>query len=319
MVQARTPKIFPGRIIGPHLLQKIALRDKNPGKASGVAFRQEILDVRFDEKPLLGAAVDLGTTNISLSVFNVENGSLIGRVVGLESANSLRRRCHYPHNSLPSRSARAVEATDPRGRKDRSDVGRGFGLDHQRDQVYLITVAGNTTMLHLLAGVYPLSLALAPFSPFSSNLSRSGGDQLPLPLNPRGRGILLPGISAYVGADIVAGLRPSTIAHVKALPCRRYRHQWRNRSHRSSGPDDGYILRCGASAGGHEHFLRLPSRARSGGSFTLNEDLSPSFTTIDDIPPKGICGSGLIDLTAALLGWPDYTHGRRLTLARTNA
>ena len=36
-------------------------------------------------------------------------------------------------------------------------------------------------------------------------------------------------------------------------------------------------------------------------SFTLDDDFSPRFTTIDDISPKGICGSGLIDLTAALL------------------
>ncbi len=36
-------------------------------------------------------------------------------------------------------------------------------------------------------------------------------------------------------------------------------------------------------------------------SFKLDKDLSPNFTTIDDIPPRGICGSGLIDLTAALL------------------
>ncbi len=115
--------IFPGRVIGPHALREIALRDRNQGKASGVAFRQEILDIRFDERPLLGAAVDLGTTNISLSVFNLENGTLTRHVVSLESANSLRRGCHYPHKSLPSRSAGAIEATKPCARKNSDDVG----------------------------------------------------------------------------------------------------------------------------------------------------------------------------------------------------
>ena len=52
-----------------HVLQEIALLDKNEGHATGVAFGQEILDIRFDDKPLLGAAVDLGTTNISLVGF----------------------------------------------------------------------------------------------------------------------------------------------------------------------------------------------------------------------------------------------------------
>jgi uncharacterized 2Fe-2S/4Fe-4S cluster protein (DUF4445 family) len=295
-------EIFPGRIIGPHALREIALRDKNQGKASGVVFRQEILDVRFDEKPLLGAAVDLGTTNISLSVFNVENGSLIGASSALNPQTayggdviSRITHCRQDPHELSRLQTLAVE-------KIGAMLDEALGSDHQRDQVYLITVAGNTTMLHLLAGVYPLSLALAPFRPIFLEPLEVRSDQLPLPLNPRGRGILLPGISAYVGADIVAGLAAIDYRSRKGAtlfvdigtngeivlieaPDRMMA------TSSAVGPAlEGMNISCGCRA--------VPGAVDS---FTLNEDLSPSFTTIDDIPPKGICGSGLIDLTAALL------------------
>jgi uncharacterized 2Fe-2S/4Fe-4S cluster protein (DUF4445 family) len=295
-------EIFPGRIIGPHALREIALRDKNQGKASGVAFRQEILDVRFDEKPLLGAAVDLGTTNISLSVFNVENGSLIGASSALNPQTAYGgdvitriTHCRQDPQELSRLQTLAVE-------KIGAMLDEALGSDHQRDQVYLMTVAGNTTMLHLLAGVYPLSLALAPFRPIFLEPLEVRSDQLTLPLNPRGRGILLPGISAYVGADIVAGLaaidyrlRKGTTLFVDIgtngeivlieAPDRMMA------TSSAVGPAlEGMNISCGCRA--------VPGAVDS---FTLDEDLSPSFTTIDGMPPKGICGSGLIDLTAAFL------------------
>ena len=295
-------EIFPGRVLGPHTLREIAIRDKNQGKASGVALRQEILDVRFDEKPLLGAAVDLGTTNISLSVFNVENGSLIGESSALNPQTAYGgdvitriSHCRQDQHELSRLQDLAVE-------KIGAMLDEALGSDRLRDQVYLMTVAGNTTMLHLLAGVYPLSLALAPFRPIFLESLEVRGDELPFPLNPRGRGILLPGISAYIGADIVAGLAAIDYRSRKGITLfvdigtngEIVLIEGPDRMMATSsavGPAlEGMNISCGCRA--------VPGAVDS---FRLDKDLAPDFSTIDEIPPKGICGSGLIDLTAALL------------------
>ncbi|MGO9122583.1 MAG: ASKHA domain-containing protein [Desulfomonilaceae bacterium] len=295
-------EIFPGRIIDLHVLQEIALLDKNEGHTPGVAFGQEILDIRFDDKPLLGAAVDLGTTNISLSVFDLESGELIGTSSALNPQTAYGgdvitriSHCRQDLQAISTLQNLAVE-------KIGALLQEALGPDHDKERVYLMMVAANTTMLHLLAGVYPLSLALAPFRPIFIESLIVRYDDLSVRINPQGRCILLPGISAYIGADIVAGLMAIDYRSRKGItlfidigtngeivliegPDRMIA------TSSAVGPAlEGMNISCGCRA--------VPGAVDS---FTLDNDFCPRFTTIDGIPPKGICGSGLIDLTAALL------------------
>jgi uncharacterized 2Fe-2S/4Fe-4S cluster protein (DUF4445 family) len=75
------------------------------------------------------------------------------------------------------------------------------------------TVAGNTTMLHLLSGTDPASLGVAPFRPQFIEGKSLSAEEIGLAagesdgaLAAETRIQLLPGIAAYVGADIVAGV-----------------------------------------------------------------------------------------------------------------
>jgi uncharacterized 2Fe-2S/4Fe-4S cluster protein (DUF4445 family) len=295
-------EIFSGKIVDVHVLQEIALLENNERHATSVAFGQEILDIRFDDKPLLGAAVDLGTTNISLSVFNLESGESIGTASALNPQTAYGgdvitriTHCRQDPQATYTLQNLAVE-------KIGTLLQEALGPDHYREQVYLMMVAGNTTMLHLLAGVYPLSLALAPFRPIFVESLIMRHDYLSVRINPQGRCILLPGISAYIGADIAAGLAAISYRSRKGItlfvdigtngeivliegPDRMIA------TSSAVGPAlEGMNISCGCRA--------VPGAVDS---FTLDNDFCPRFTTIDGIPPKGICGSGLIDLTAALL------------------
>ena len=69
-----------------------------------------------------------------------------------------------------------------------------------------VVIAGNTTMLHILLGVDPISLALAPFKPVFIEKQIIRGHITGLNINRDAIVITLPGISAFVGSDIVAGL-----------------------------------------------------------------------------------------------------------------
>ncbi len=55
---------------------RIGIATRNP--ASGVVFENELLDIRFDRKTLLGAAVDIGTTSLSLYLFDLDSGEFLG-------------------------------------------------------------------------------------------------------------------------------------------------------------------------------------------------------------------------------------------------
>ena len=237
-----------------------------------------------------------------LSVFNLESGESIG------TASALNPQTAYGGDVITriSHCRQDLQALSTLQNLVVKKIGallqEALGPDHDKEQVYLMMVAANTTMLHLLAGVYPLSLALAPFRPIFIESLTVKHDYLSVRINPQGPCILLPGISAYIGADIAAGLAGIDYRSRKGItlfidigtngeivliegPDRMIA------TSSAVGPAlEGMNISCGCRA--------VPGAVDS---FTLDNDFCPRFTTIDGIPPKGICGSGLIDLTAALL------------------
>ena len=72
-------------------------------------------------------------------------------------------------------------------------------------------------MLHIILGEDPLSLALAPFKPVFIDRQIREGHSTGLNVNPDAEIVTLPGISAFVGSDIVAGLAALKVVHKKYL------------------------------------------------------------------------------------------------------
>lgn len=293
---------LPFRIADPRLLDKIASWDGSENQASGVVFGNEILDIRFDMEPVLGAAVDIGTTSLSLHLFDLDKGKLLGGSSALNPQTAyggdVITRIDYcrkkPEGLSVLRSALIGQLE--------SMLGETLGEGRSRSQVYLMTAAGNTTMLHILAGVNPLSLGLAPFRPIFLKSLVMEGELSGLPIAPQGRLILLPGAAAYVGADIIGGL--SAIDYRSCSGCTLFIDIGTNGeivliekpdrllgTSCAMGPAlEGMNISCGCRA--------VPGAINT---VTLDNDMLPRFTTIGDLPPIGICGSGLIDLVAALV------------------
>ena len=132
--------------------------------------------------------------------------------------------------------------------------------------IYLMTVVGNTVMLHTLLGVSALSIANAPFVPVFSEQLELEAKELGIDINPLGEVVLLPSVSGYVGADIIADMlvcglesqRDSASSSMWALMARLY---WGQRAVSSllaaAGPAfEGANLSCGwRESPGH---IRLP-------------------------------------------------------------
>lgn len=165
------------------------------------------------------------------------------------------------------------------------------------------TIAGNTTMLHLLAGEDPASLGVAPFIPqFTEARALTAAEINLRALAPETPVRLLPGIAAYVGADIVAGVYATGMVYDSAPSLLV--------DMGTNGEvvlqKDGKLFACATAAGPafEGSGLRSGSRAREGAVSDIRMGSDPfcvEVATIGDVSPSravGICGSAYIDFLA---------------------
>jgi uncharacterized 2Fe-2S/4Fe-4S cluster protein (DUF4445 family) len=166
-------------------------------------------------------------------------------------------------------------------------------------KVASITMSGNTTMQHFLLGADPSPLASAPFRPAFLSLDPMPATRLGLRSLRRATVALLPCASAFVGGDAVGGAlflasahreRPSLLIDIGTnAELVLLRERSMTATSAAAGPAlEGGSLSCGMQA--------LPGAIEE---VDFNGDLV--LKTIAGKGPRGLCGSGLIDLTALLL------------------
>jgi len=169
------------------------------------------------------------------------------------------------------------------------------------NNIYKISIAGNTCMHHLLLGLNPSYIAPSPYIPvIKESLSLKVKDIPELSVNPTAHIYILPNISAFVGADIVAGILAICM--------------WENEKISlfidlgTNGEivlgSKGKMWTCSTAAGPAFEGARISSgmRAAEGAIDKVKMDnKSITYRVIKDGKVRGICGSGLIDLIAELV------------------
>lgn len=234
----------------------------------------------------IGAAVDIGTTTIALSVYNLATGSCLASKTAINPQVSIAtdvmgRIDAALKGSLPHLQTMLVSCI-----RTLADVTGYF------DRIDQWCLTGNTTMLYLLTGRTPETLAVAPYLAdhlFGETLSFLG------------KTAYLPNcLHAFVGADITCAVLTSGICDrpETALLCDIGTNGeialWKNRSlyvtSTAAGPVfEGAGISCGCQS--------VPGAIE--GVFLQKDVLS--ITTIRNEKPVGICGSGIIDAVACLL------------------
>jgi len=144
---------------------------------------------------------DIGTTTLALALVSLSDKSVVRTVTAANpqrayGADVVSRIDHCMKNGVSAVSGVLLEKT---GEMVCELLGE-FGIS----SVERTYVSGNTTMLHLFAGIDPSSMGTAPYTPSFIGEMRLDGGQLGIP--ELGEVVLLPGISAFVGADIVSGI-----------------------------------------------------------------------------------------------------------------
>ena len=167
-------------------------------------------------------------------------------------------------------------------------------------EVYEVALAGNATMVHLVLGIDPEPLGVAPFIMSTRLLPEVRAHDLGVPAHPQARAVVFPAFGAYVGGDITAGLLASGMDRDPRI--RLFIDIGTNCEIVLGGRD--WLLATAAPAGPafEGASIRCGMRAADGAieAVAVTEDGDLKLTMIGDVDPKGLCGSGLVDAVAAL-------------------
>ena len=163
----------------------------------------------LDPTARIGAAVDVGTTTVALLLADLATGKVVGEASAFnaqirfgEDVLTRIQMCYQSPAAVQQlQHAVAAETIQPLLAEACAEA----GIDAK--EVGVMTVAANTTMQHLLAGVDPSPLGVHPFKPVFLEHRIFAPAELGLAFGGAGAKVhLLPGPAAYVGADLAAGV-----------------------------------------------------------------------------------------------------------------
>ena len=165
-----------------------------------------------------------------------------------------------------------------------------------------MTIAGNTTMTHILLGINPKYIRLAPYTPAASFFPPVMASSLGINVAKHVHLFPFPSVASYVGGDIVSGVVAAGIHQRKRLTL--YIDIGTNGEIVIGNSDWMVTTACSAGpafeGGGIKHGMMATTGAIEDFDISL-PDLEPEVHTIGGAKPKGICGSGLLNIVARLL------------------
>ena len=303
---------------------------------------REIYSDNLSQVPL-GIAVDIGTTTVAASLIRLSdcNKSKSETTPELTNDQLFDRVPASILGSVGSLNPQTSIGADVISRIQYETDNPGFGLQQlnhliieeinqlikqlfakfniETPNVRRVSVAGNTTMESLFAGVSVQSLGASPFAPLlPSSPPCLNGEKYGL-ICPQAQVELLPCIGGFLGGDTTAGIymvqrrieetrksngwglsrnpKDKTVPWLlvdigtngEIVLCDHARNYWGTSA--AAGPAfEGAGISCGMRA--------LPGAIES---VSLTSEGTLNWTTIDNMPPRGICGSGLLDLSVCLL------------------
>ncbi len=168
------------------------------------------------------------------------------------------------------------------------------------EDIFLAVIAGNTCMEHLYLGVSTESLISAPYLATVDEGQFLSPAEAGLSINPGGKVAVLPSISGFVGGD--------TVGVLLSLPEDTFSQMTLVLDIGTNGElvlgKGDRLYTCSTAAGPAFEGAKIACGMRGTDGavdhVTLREG-ALSFTTVGNLPPAGICGSGLIDLIRCLL------------------
>jgi len=283
-----------------------SIRDENFKVVVSVLWKKcssEIVDVSpaQSQKKSLGLAVDLGTTSIVVYIVDMTDGTVLSAASGHNSqaacgddvinrivcserdgVKKLKKMAISTINNLTKRALNSIDA------------------DHK--QIENIVLSGNTTMTHLLLGIKAKYIRREPYIPTVSEFPIIKAGEIGLKAAYYAGVFVMPGPASYVGGDIVSGVLYTGF------------HQFEDLTLFIDIGTNGEIVlgnneflitaACSAGPAFEGGGIRWGMRAEDGAIEKIALDprtFEPDYLTVENKKPRGICGSGMIDLLSEML------------------
>jgi len=262
---------------------------------------------------MYGVAIDIGSSKIICHLVNLTNGETIAQEHAenpqIMYGEDVVSRITFATKTLKNLKTLQFLVVDTINTLI-SRMSKKAGI--QKDQIYEIVFDGNTVMHHLFLGINPKYIGVAPFLPCLKTPVSFPARDMGLAILPEGRVTSLPLIAGYVGSDAVADLMLTRI--YERTECSLVIDIGTN-SELMLGNSEKIVV-CSAPSGPSFEGAHISSgmKAVSGAIETVTIDHgNVRYTTIANGKPKGICGSGIIDLVAGLFSAGIITKNGKFT------
>jgi uncharacterized 2Fe-2S/4Fe-4S cluster protein (DUF4445 family) len=250
-----------------------------------------------------GIAIDIGTTTIVVYLINLANGKTYAVASCLNPQTAFGEdvvsRITYTsadQNGLKQLNSILIAALNTLIAK----VCKKAKID--ASHIYEVTIVGNSVMHHLFLNINPMYIGLSPYIPVLKQAINIQAERLKLDISRQGNVFVLPLIAGFVGADTVGLMLSSKIYDEEGFTLAI-----------DVGTNGELVLgnknilatgSCAAGSALEGAHITHGMRAAAGAIDRITIDpqsLDISYTTINNKPPIGICGSGLIDCVAEML------------------
>ena len=250
-----------------------------------------------------GLAVDYGSTTIVMELVDLNSGAVLSRQREMSGqiayGTDILTRITFSMES-PDHMALLQQATVETFHRLFDTIQEDTGIDPRSCSVMI--VSGNTTMIHMLLQLNAWTVFAAPFAPVTKTPGWVQGRELGMDFP--GFIYMVPCASNYVGGDIISGL-------LKLDLCRQPEPSLffdiGTNGELVIGNNEWLLAGAGAAGPALEGYIsRYGMQARPGAIDTVSiQGGQLTYTTIGNEKPRGICGSGIIDLLAQmrLAGW----------------
>lgn len=245
-----------------------------------------------------GIAVDIGTTTIAAYLINLNSGEEIDV---LSQVNNQRS---YGADVI-SRINYTMEESKGLEKLQQSIVNQLCEMINIlceknsicKDNIYDTVIVGNTTMIQILLGIPCKNIAMAPYIPTITDAIEFNAREIGIDLNSNIS--LMPGVAAYVGSDISAGILSSGM-----IDSQKYSLllDLGTNGEMALGNKDE-VITCSTAAGPafEGANIKYGIGGIKGAISKIDLSTEPIFETIGYAKPCGICGSGVLDAVSEMI------------------
>ena len=282
----------------------LQMSDFVPGQKTVVLHDNQVIQIEEGDttENMYGVAVDIGTTTVVCTLIDLLTGNELAhssminaqKHFGLDVLTRITYELEHPEDGVEKLQKALVDSIN----EMIEDICCQSGVS--REWIYEIAVGANCTMMHMLLGVTATSLGKSPYAPVFVRGKDIRAKEIGLCAAEGARLYCLPSVSAYIGADIVAG------AYVCQLQ-------------KESGnvlfidigtngeivlSNNGRLLCCSCAAGPALEGMNISSGMRAAEGAIEDVTITESgieLKVIGNEKPIGICGSGILAVVKELL------------------